>query len=81
MCLAVPGKIIKIKEDKALVNFDGLEKEINISLIDPPKKGDFVIVHTGFAIQKINSKRAQEIIRLYEYKKITQRNKSISLKN
>lgn len=81
MCLAIPGKIIEVKKDKALVDFDGLKKEINISLIDSPQKGDFVIVHTGFAIQKINQKETQKIIKLYEDKKYPTRNKQISSKN
>lgn len=53
MCLAFPGKIISIKKDLARVDFNGIKKEINISLTPEVKKGDYVIVHTGFAIQKM----------------------------
>jgi hydrogenase expression/formation protein HypC len=65
MCLAIPGKIESIDEKKqtALVNFDGLKKNINISLINP-KAGDFVIVHAGFAIEIIDKNEANEIKKL-----------------
>jgi hydrogenase expression/formation protein HypC len=53
MCLATPGKIIEVKKGKkALVDFQGLKKEIDISLVKA-SVGDWVIVHAGFAIEKI----------------------------
>ena len=53
MCLAIPGKIKKIKSKEiAEVDFDGLFKDVNISLVDA-KVGDYVIVHSGFAIEKM----------------------------
>lgn len=61
MCLAFPGKIKKIIGQNAVVDFDGVEKEINISLVSDVKKGDFVIVHAGFAIEKVSKKNKQEI--------------------
>ncbi len=61
MCLAIPGKIKKIKSKEiAEVDFDGLLKDVNISLVDA-KVGDFVIVHAGFAIEKMKEKEAEEI--------------------
>ena len=52
MCLATPGKIIEVKKGKkALVDFQGLKKEIDISLVKA-SVGDWVIVHAGFAIEK-----------------------------
>ena len=53
MCLAFPGKIKKIKNQQATVDFDGVEKEVNISLVSDVKKEDYVIVHAGFAIEKM----------------------------
>ena len=63
MCLAYPGKIISMKDDWAEVDFSGIRKEVNISLI---KGGvnDFVIVHAGFAIQKLTDEDAFEAIKL-----------------
>jgi len=61
MCLAFPGKIIKISGQNAIVDFDGIEKEINISLLSDAKKGEFVIVHAGFAIEKVSKENKEEI--------------------
>ncbi len=66
MCLAFPGKIISIKGDRASVDFDGIEKEINVSLVAGVKKGDYVIVHAGFAIQKLSKQSAMEVFKIYE---------------
>jgi len=65
VCLAIPGKIKSVnkKTNTAVVDFDGVEREINVSLVDA-KKNDFVIVHAGFAIQKLTSKDAKEIFDL-----------------
>lgn len=55
MCLAISGEIIEIDNVRALVNIKGIKLWVNISLLDKPKCGDFVLVHGGFAIQKIDS--------------------------
>ena len=60
MCLAIPGKIIKIKNQLATVNFNGIEKEVNVSLVSV-EKGDYVIVHAGFAISKVESGELKEL--------------------
>ncbi len=61
MCLAFPGKIKKINGQNAVVDFDGIEKEINISLVCDIKKGEYVIVHAGFAIEKVETKQVEDI--------------------
>jgi len=66
MCLAFPGKILKIKGQNATVDFDGIEKEINISLVSDAKKGDFIIVHAGFAIEKVSEENKNEIDKILE---------------
>lgn len=66
MCLAFPGRILKIKGDVAVVDFDGVEKEVNISLIKEAKKDDYVMVHAGFAIQKMGKVDALEVFKLYK---------------
>lgn len=60
MCLAIPGKIIKIKNQLAEVDFQGVKKEINISIVDV-KIGDYVMVHAGFAIEKMEKDNVKEI--------------------
>jgi hydrogenase expression/formation protein HypC len=52
MCLAIPGKILKIKDHIAEVDFNGIKKDINISLVDI-RVGEYVMVHAGFAIEKM----------------------------
>ena len=60
MCLAIPGKIIAIKNQLATVDFDGIEKEVNIFLVDV-KIGEYVMVHAGFAIEKMDDEYAKEM--------------------
>lgn len=65
--MAYPGKIIEIIDDQhALVDFNGLKKTVNISLLESAEKGDYVTVHAGFAIQVMNEEGAWEVLKLYE---------------
>ncbi len=63
MCLAVIGKIKKIKGNLAETDFDGVSSQVNIELVNA-KKGDYIMVHAGFAIQKVQAGEAKEIIAL-----------------
>lgn len=60
MCYAIPAKIIEIKDENAVVDYGGIIKDVNVSLIDNPEKGDYVLVHAGFAIEKLEKKSAEE---------------------
>lgn len=60
MCLAIPGKIIKINGQLAIVEFQGVRKEINISIVDV-KIGDYVMVHAGFAIEKMEKDYVEKL--------------------
>ena len=62
MCLAIPGKILKIDGNSALVDFDGLTQNVIIALIQNPEVGKFVIVHAGYAIEMMGEKDALEAI-------------------
>ena len=64
MCLAIPAKILSIKGDFAEADFGGIRKEIDLAMLPNTKKGDYVLVHVGFAIQKIDEKTARENQRL-----------------
>jgi hydrogenase expression/formation protein HypC len=59
MCLAVPGKIVKIEGETAVADFNGIQKEINISLVKVGL-GEYVVVHAGFAIEKTDEQSAKE---------------------
>lgn len=66
MCLAVPGKIIKITNDlSALVDLAGVEREMSLDLVPEAKEGNYVLVHAGFAIQVIDEKEALETLELF----------------
>lgn len=67
MCLAIPGKIKSIdkKTHHAKVSFNGIEKDINIEVVNA-NIGDYVVVHAGFAIQKLDQKEAEETLKLFE---------------
>lgn len=66
MCLAFPGRILNLNGDQAVVDFNGVEKEVNISLIKGVKVDEYVMVHAGFAIQKMNKVDALEVFKLYK---------------
>ena len=65
MCLAVPGKIIEIQDNTAIVDYDGIKREVSLALIEA-KVGDYIVANAGFAIQKINQKEAEESIKLFK---------------
>jgi hydrogenase expression/formation protein HypC len=65
MCLAVPGKVVSIDGQSAVVDFGGVQRETNISLVQV-RPGDYVVVHAGFAIQTVDEEEAKETIRLWE---------------
>ena len=66
MCLAVPMKIVKMLEQgKALVTQDDLETEVDLTLIQDPKIGDYVIIHAGYAIDLLDLKEAEERLKLF----------------
>ncbi len=62
MCLAVPSKIIEINDNVAKVDVDGVIRETSIMLMDDVKIGDYVIVHAGFAINKIDEQVALQTL-------------------
>ena len=67
MCLAIPGKIVKIDSENqhATIDYgDGTRRQANVSLVDV-KKGDFVLVHAGFAIEVLDKKEAMETLDLF----------------
>jgi hydrogenase expression/formation protein HypC len=67
MCLAIPGKIISIESDDPVmrtgrVNFSGVVREVNLAYVPEAVIGDYVIVHAGFALNKVDETEAQEIL-------------------
>lgn len=64
MCLAIPSKIVEIENGMATIDVDGVQRSASLMLLEDVSVGDFVIVHAGFAIQKLDAAAAAESIRL-----------------
>ena len=64
MCLSIPAKIISIDKNKALANVNGIQVEIGLDLVEDIKEGNYVLVHTGFALQKISLEEAEEGLKI-----------------
>ncbi|MCK4662022.1 MAG: HypC/HybG/HupF family hydrogenase formation chaperone [Bacteroidales bacterium] len=65
MCLSIPGKIIKIEKDFADVSVGGTIVKVGMQMVENVKEGDYVLVHAGFALQKIDEKEALETLQLF----------------
>ncbi len=66
MCLAVPVKVIDVHDQTALIDIDGVQREVNVALIDKVAPGDFVIIHAGFAIQKWDQEDIEDYASIME---------------
>ena len=67
MCLGIPSKIISIKDSSAVIDVYGAQRNISIMLLeDEVKIGDYVLVHAGFAIQKLQEDDAKETLKLFD---------------
>ncbi len=64
MCLSVPAKIISVEGTSAKASVGGAIVSVSLHLVDDIVPGDYVLVHTGFALQKIDEEEALETIRL-----------------
>ena len=64
MCLGIPVRIESLEGDEAKVNLSGNILRISTSLLDDPKVGDYVLVHAGFALQKIDEDEAKKTLDL-----------------
>ena len=64
MCLAIPSKITRIENEMATIDVDGVQRSASLMLLEDATVGDYVIVHAGFAIKKLDEVSAMETIRL-----------------
>ncbi|TRZ98825.1 MAG: HypC/HybG/HupF family hydrogenase formation chaperone [Deltaproteobacteria bacterium] len=65
MCLAVPAKIMETGDGAAVVELGGVRREISLMLIDDVSVGEWVIVHAGFAIEKLSEEEAEQTLALF----------------
>ena len=69
MCLAVPGKVVAVAEDDSglamgRVEFSGVRKEVCLAWVPEAREGDYVLVHVGFAIARVDEEEARAVFRL-----------------
>ena len=64
MCLAIPGKVVSIDGDNAGIDFGGVIKQTNVSMVEA-KVGDWVVIHAGFAIEIMDDEEAEETLKLW----------------
>jgi hydrogenase expression/formation protein HypC len=65
MCLAIPAKVLEVLGEEALVDFGGIERRVILTLLPEARKGDYVLVHTGYAIQLVDRNEAVETLRVW----------------
>ncbi len=64
MCLSIPAEILSIDNEKAVVSVGGTRYKADISMVDGVEKGDFILLHSGYAIGRIDRKKAEETLSL-----------------
>jgi hydrogenase expression/formation protein HypC len=64
MCLAIPSRIVEIKDGLGIIDADGVIRKVSLLLLDEAQVGDYVIVHAGFALHKIDEEAAMESIKI-----------------
>ncbi len=65
MCIAVPLQVIELYDDEAIVGYKGIKMKANISLLEEVKLGDYVLVHAGCAIEKMDKEQGQKTQELF----------------
>ena len=67
MCLAIPARVVTIDPatDSAVVELDGVRKEISLALVEDVQENDYVLVHVGYALNKLSEEEAQHTLELF----------------
>lgn len=66
MCLSIPAKVEKIEGDMATVSVGGTKYNASLQMLEDVKVGDYILLHTGFAIQKLSEEEAKESLKVFE---------------
>ena len=67
MCLAVPAKVISVTKNEAVVDYNGVRTTTRLdALSEPLMPGDYVLIHTGFAIRRLSSEDGEETLKLFD---------------
>jgi hydrogenase expression/formation protein HypC len=66
MCLAIPVRVTELREGSmAIVDLDGIRKEVSLALVDDVRPGDYVILHVGYALARLDPAEAERTLRLF----------------
>lgn len=66
MCLAIPALVVELlADDQAIVEMEGVRKQISLALLDDVVVGDYVIVHVGFALSKVDPEEAEQTLAMF----------------
>lgn len=66
MCLAIPARVISLLENsRAMIDIGGVQKEVSLELLDDVAVGDYVVVHVGYALSRLNEEEAQKTLALF----------------
>ena len=66
MCLAIPAKVVELRDgDQAIIDLGGVRKEVSLALVEGVVPGDYVIVHVGYALQKLDAEEAAKTLALF----------------
>jgi hydrogenase expression/formation protein HypC len=66
MCVAIPMRVVEINGNEAVCEYEGIKRTARIDLLSEVKVGDYVLIHVGFVIQKIDIDSAEETLKLYK---------------
>jgi hydrogenase expression/formation protein HypC len=69
MCLAIPGRVVEMVDEAggiAKVEVGGVRRNVNVALLDAVRVGDYVLIHVGFALSKVDEHEATKTLRLLE---------------
>lgn len=67
MCHAIPARVVAINKesDTARVSLDGVQKEVSLALVDDVRIGDYLLVHVGYALNKVSPEEAEKTLQLF----------------
>jgi hydrogenase expression/formation protein HypC len=66
MCLGVPAKILSVRGDTAVIVLGGVQREISVVLLEEVSAEDWVIVHAGFAIERLSEEEAERTLAMFQ---------------
>ena len=66
MCLSIPAKVEKIENEMAIVSVGGTRYEASLQMLDDVNIGDYILMHTGFAIQKLDPEEAEQSLKVFK---------------